>query len=57
MSLLCDFNINFMQNSSEKMTLSKYLTEQEHYIQLVNQMPTDYKTQFDHIYTNSPKII
>ena len=41
--MLGDFDINFMQNSSEKKTLSKYLT--------------DYKTQIDHIYTNSPKII
>ena len=42
------------------MTPSKYLTEQEHYVQLVNQMTTDHKTQIGHIYTNiiySPKII
>ena len=55
--MLGDFNINFMQNSSQKKTPSKYLTEQEHYVQLVNLMTTDYKTQIDHIYTNSLEII
>ena len=50
--MLGDFNVNLMENSSEKKTLSKYLCEQEHYIQLINQETTDYKTQIDHIYTN-----
>ena len=36
--MLGDFDINFMLNSSEKKTISKYLTDQEYYVQLVNQL-------------------
>ena len=53
--LIGDFNINFMENMSDKNSLSWYLIEEKHYIQYTNQVTTDYKTQIDHMYTNIPK--
>ena len=32
-----------------------YLIEEKQYVQLINQVTTDYKTQIDHIYTNIPE--
>ena len=52
--IIGDFNVNLLENSSEKQCLVKYLCEQQHYVQLINQETTDYKTQIDHIYTNIP---
>lgn len=53
--IIGDFNINFMENASEKNTLCKYLIEEKQYVQLINQVTTDYKSQIDHIYTNIPE--
>ena len=51
--ILGDFNINLMENTSEKKNL-RYLIEEKQYVQCINQFTTDYKTQIDHIYTNIP---
>ena len=53
--ILGDFNVNLNKNASDKNTLCKYLIEEKQYVQLINQMTTDYKTQIDHIYTNIPE--
>ena len=53
--ILGDFNINLRKNVSDKNTLCKYLIEEKQYVQLINQMATNYKTQIDHIYTNIPE--
>ena len=53
--ILGDFNVNLNKNGSDKNTLCKYLIEEKQYVQLINQMTTDYKTQIDHIYTNIPE--
>ena len=53
--ILGDFNVNLNENASDKNTLFKYLIEEKHYVQLINQFTTDYKTQIDHIYTNIPE--
>ena len=50
--ILGDFNVNLNENGSDRNTLCKYLIEEMQYVQLINQMTTDYKTQIDHIYTN-----
>ncbi|CAB4028779.1 ATP-dependent DNA helicase PIF1 [Paramuricea clavata] len=50
--ILGDFNVNLTENTSDKNTLCKYLIEEKQYVQLINQVTTDYKTQIDHIYTN-----
>ena len=47
--------INLNENGSDRNTLYKYLIEEKQYVQLINEMTTDYKTQIDHIYTNIPK--
>ena len=51
--ILGDFNANLNKNGSDKNTLCKYLIEEKQYVQLINQMTTDYETQIDHIYTNN----
>ena len=53
--ILGDFNVNLNINGSDKNTLCKFLTEEKQYVQLINQMTTDYKTQIDHIYPNIPE--
>ena len=53
--LLGDFNINLIEATSEKNSLSKYLTEEKEYVQCINQVATDYKTHIDHIHTNIPE--
>ncbi|CAB3987819.1 ATP-dependent DNA helicase PIF1 [Paramuricea clavata] len=53
--ILGDFNVNLLENASDKNTLSKYLIEEKQYVQLISQVTTDYKTQIDHIYTNIPE--
>jgi endonuclease/exonuclease/phosphatase family metal-dependent hydrolase len=53
--VLGDFNVNLTENSSDKNKLCKYLIEEKQYVQLINEMTTDYKTQIDHIYTNIPE--
>jgi endonuclease/exonuclease/phosphatase (EEP) superfamily protein YafD len=53
--ILGDININFMENASNKNSICKYLIEEKQYVQLINQITTDYKTQIDHIYTNVPE--
>ena len=53
--ILGDFNVNLNQDASDKNTLCKYLIREKQYIQLINQVTTDYKTQIDHIYTNIPE--
>ena len=50
-----DFNVNLNENTSDKNTLCKYLMEEKHYVQVINQFTTDYKTQIDHIHTNIPE--
>ena len=50
-----DFNVNLNENTSDKNTLCKYLMEEKHYAQVINQFTTDYKTQIDHIHTNIPE--
>ena len=52
--ILGDFNVNFMEPSSEQRALVKYMITQKGYSQLIKQYITDYKTQIDHIYTNIP---
>ena len=53
--ILGDFNVNLNKNASDKNTLCKYLIQEKHYVQVINQFTTDYKTQIDHIYTNIPE--
>ena len=43
--LLGDFNINLMENTSEKNSLTRYLTKEKQYVQCISQVTTDYKTQ------------
>ena len=50
--ILRDLNVNLNENASDKNTLCRYLIEEKHYVKLINQFTTDYKTQIDHIYTN-----
>jgi endonuclease/exonuclease/phosphatase (EEP) superfamily protein YafD len=50
--ILGDFNVNLFETTSDKNTLCKYLIEEQKYVQLINQVTTDYKSQIDHIYTN-----
>jgi endonuclease/exonuclease/phosphatase (EEP) superfamily protein YafD len=53
--ILGDFNVNLVENASDKNTLCKYLIEEKQYVQLISEVTTDYKTQIDHIYTNIPE--
>ena len=53
--ILGDCNVNLNENASDKNTLCRYLIDEKHYVQLINQVTTDYKTQIDHIYTNVPE--
>ena len=53
--ILGDFNVNLNEDASDKNTLCRYLIEEKQYVQLINQVTTDYKTQIDHIYTNIPE--
>ena len=53
--ILGDFNVNLNENASDKNTLCKYLIQEKHYVQVINEFTTDYKTQIDHIYTNIPE--
>ena len=55
--ILGDFNVNLNEIASDKNTLCKYLIEEKQYVQLINQVATDYKTQIDHIYNNIPERI
>ena len=52
--ILGDFNVNFMETTSEQKALVGYMIKQKGYTQLIKQFTTDYKTQIDHIYTNIP---
>ena len=47
--VLGDFNINLLEDTSEKKALSKYLIEEKGYTQLMTQFTTDYRTLIDHI--------
>lgn len=40
--ILGDFNVNLIENTSEKNTLCKYLIEEKQYVQLISQVTTDY---------------
>ena len=53
--ILGDFNVNLYENASDRNTLCKYLIDEKQYVQLINQVTTDYKTEIDHIYTNIPE--
>ncbi len=53
--IIGDFNINFMENASDKKSLCKYLIEENKFTQLIHEVTTDYKTQIDHIFTNIPE--
>jgi len=53
--ILGDFNVNFMDTTSEQKALVGYMIKQKGYTQLIKQYTTDYKTQIDHIYTNIPQ--
>ena len=55
--VLGDFNINLLEETSDKKALSKYLIEQKGYTQLMTQFTTDYRTLIDHIYTNVPHLV
>ena len=55
--LLGDFNVNLMQDTTEKRALNKYLITDRGYTQLINQYTTDYRTLIDHIYTNVPQLV
>ena len=55
--LLGDFNVNLMEQTTERRALTKYLIEERGYRQLINQYTTDYRTQIDHIYTNVPQLV
>lgn len=55
--VLGDFNINLLEDTSEKKALSKYLIEEKGYTQLMTQFTTDYRTLIDHIYTNVPHLV
>ena len=39
----------------KKKTLSRYLIEEKQYMQCIDEVTTDYKTQTDRIYTNIPE--
>ena len=53
--ILGDFNVDLNEHVSDKNTLCKYLMAEKHYVQVIDQFTTDYKTQIDHIYTNIPQ--
>ena len=55
--LLGDFNVNLMEQTTEKKALTKCLIEERGYTQLINQYTTDYHTLIDHIYTNIPHLV
>ena len=55
--LLGDFNVNLMQDTTEKRVLNKYLITDRGYTQLINKYTTDYRTQINHIYTNVPQLV
>ena len=42
--ILGDFNVNLDENASDKSTLCKHLIDKKQYVQLINQITTDYKT-------------
>lgn len=55
--LLGDFNINLLEDKSDKKSLLKYLIERKGYTQLITQLTTDYRTLIDHVYTNVPHLV
>ena len=50
--ILGDFNVNFMEVTSQQKALVEYMIKQKGYTQLIKQYTTDYKTQIDHIFNN-----
>ena len=50
--ILGDFNVNFMEVTSQQKALVEYMIKQKSYTQLIKQYTTDYKTQIDHIFNN-----
>ncbi len=56
--IIGDFNVNLMgKKKTEEKALLEYMTTNKGYTQLINQYPTDYRTQIDHIYTNVPQYV
>ena len=42
--ILGDFNVNLDESASDKSTLCKNLIDEKQYVQLINQITTNYKT-------------
>ena len=55
--LLGDFNINLLEETSEKRAIARCLIEQRGYKQLIKQYTTDNQTLIDHIFTNVPHLV
>ena len=50
--ILGDFNVNLLEESSNKKKLQKYFQQQRQLTQIISQCTTDYHSLLDHIYTN-----
>ena len=46
-----------MQKNTEQKALTKCLTADKGYTQLITRYTTDYHTQIDHVYTNVPQCV
>ena len=55
--LLGDFNINLLEETSEKKAIARCLIQQRGYKQLIKQYTTDNHTLIDHIYTNVSHLV
>ena len=52
--ILGDFNVNLLDESSNKKKLQTYFEQQRKFTQIISQCTTDYHSLLDHIYTNVP---
>ena len=52
--ILGDFNVNLLEESSDKKKLQKYFQQERQFAQIISQCTTDYHSLLDHIYTNIP---
>ena len=52
--ILGDFNVNLLEESSNKKKLQTYFEQQRKFTQIISQCTTDYHSLLDHIYTNVP---
>ena len=52
--ILGDFNVNLLEESSDKKKLQTYFQQERQFAQIISQCTTDYHSLLDHIYTNIP---